>query len=372
MNISDILSAQIKVWDQLQKITLSNKLGNAYLFSGPPGCGKESIALQFAQLLNCRLSRQSVCGSCPSCLRFSNLQHENLKIIFPLPVHKNKNNNEIDEKDFDLITNAIVQKSKDPFFKIQIPKANRILIKSIRSLRKSLYLKNETLGRRVVIVFDAHLLSTGQSEAGNAFLKMLEEPPDNTTIILVTDHEQLLLSTILSRCQRIRFSNLTNEFMEKWCQKKMIKNSDISLLIGLSRGNMHQARFLMTHTSDDLIKLINNLIESICYSNPDQWRKFIQTYSKMAKQNQSIFVFHFMLLKIWFYSANRLMKKLDDVLHNTTLKLEMNRFINKKPNTDFYSIVFELEETIKTIPQNLYMPLVLINFLISIQKHFKE
>ena len=77
------------------------------------------------------------------------------------------------------------------FIKSRIPHANRILIQSIRVLRRTLYLKTQNSGRKVVLVFDAHLLNSGQGETANAFLKILEEPPLNTTIILVTDYMEL-------------------------------------------------------------------------------------------------------------------------------------------------------------------------------------
>ena len=112
--------------------------------------------------------------------------------------------------DIDLLTESIQNKSKDPFYKISIPRASRILIQSIRELRKSLYLKGSPSGRKLVIIFDAHLLSVGQGEAANALLKILEEPPENTTLILVTDHQSLLLPTILSRCQLIQFPPLSD------------------------------------------------------------------------------------------------------------------------------------------------------------------
>ena len=87
-------------------------------------------------------------------------------------------------------------------------------------MRRKLYLKTQNSGRKVVLVFDAHLLNSGQGEAANAFLKILEEPPSNTTIILVTDHMELLLPTILSRCQKINFPKLNNKYLEDWCSYK--------------------------------------------------------------------------------------------------------------------------------------------------------
>jgi len=372
---STTLSAQPRVWDRLSQIGSSEQLGSAYLFSGPPGCGKEGIAIQFAQLLNCESDSDDSCGNCPSCKRFFRLQHENLKLIFPLPTPKkntDRENTGIDQKDLQMVTDAIAQKSGDPFFKMQIPRANRILIQSIRELRKSLYLKSETSGRKMVLIFDAHLLSSGQGEAANALLKLLEEPPENTTIVLVTDYIELLLPTILSRCQRIRFPRLDDSYIQNWFEMKMIKNEDIPYLTGLSRGNLHQARFLISQPVGDLMTLIRGLIKTITQDDPDQWRKFTQTYSKLAKQDQKTFSFHFIILKIWFQSANRFQKNLDDLLHHTSFKPGMERMIKAHPDADFSAVAFALEDAANAIPQNLYMPLVLINLLLHIQKHLKS
>lgn len=372
---STTLSAQPRVWDRLSQIGSSEQLGSAYLFSGPPGCGKEGIAIQFAQLLNCESDSDDSCGNCPSCKRFFRLQHENLKLIFPLPTPKkntDRENTGIDQKDLQMVTDAIAQKSGDPFFKMQIPRANRILIQSIRELRKSLYLKSETSGRKMVLIFDAHLLSSGQGEAANALLKLLEEPPENTTIVLVTDYIELLLPTILSRCQRIRFPRLDDSYIQNWFEMKMIKNEDIPYLTGLSRGNLHQARFLISQSVGDLMTLIGGLIKTITQDDPDQWRKFTQTYSKLAKQDQKTFSFHFIILKIWFQSANRFQKNLDDLLHHTSFKPGMERMIKAHPDADFSAVAFALEDAANAIPQNLYMPLVLINLLLHIQKHLKS
>ena len=81
----DIFSAQPRVWERLFQIRISKQVGGAYLFSGPVGCGKESLAIRFAQLLNCETSSEKPCDTCPSCQRFRQLQHEKLKLIFPLP-----------------------------------------------------------------------------------------------------------------------------------------------------------------------------------------------------------------------------------------------------------------------------------------------
>jgi DNA polymerase-3 subunit delta' len=315
------------------------------------------------------------CDTCPSCQRFRQLQHEKLKLIFPLPaVRKKKDDGSgtsstIGKGDMELVTEAIAKKAEDHFHKIKIPKSSRILIQSIRELRKTLYLKSEPSGRKIVLIFDAHLLSVGMSEAANALLKILEEPPGNTTLILVTDHVELLLPTILSRCQRVGIPRLNDIFIRDWLQMKMVKDSEIQLLAGLSQGNIHQARFLISQPIGDLLKLVNGLVKMITNDNPDHWRKFTQTYSRLARQDSATLSFHFMMLKIWFRSANRLARRVDDILHETSFKPGMERLISTNPNADFSAITFELEDAILSIPMNLYMPLILTNLLLRIQKH---
>ena len=371
----DIFSAQARVWERLSQIRISKQVGGAYLFSGPTGCGKESLAIRFAQFLNCKTSSGKPCDTCPSCQRFRQLQHEKLKLIFPLPaVRKKKDDGSgtsstIGKGDMELVTEAIAKKAEDHFHKIKIPKSSRILIQSIRELRKTLYLKSEPSGRKIVLIFDAHLLSVGMGEAANALLKILEEPPENTTLILVTDHVELLLPTILSRCQRVGIPRLNDIFIQDWLQIKMVKDSEIQLLAGLSQGNIHQARFLISQPIGDLLKLVNGLVKMITNDNPDHWRKFTQTYSRLARQDSATLSFHFMMLKIWFRSANRLARRVDDILHETSFKPGMKRLISTNPNADFSAITFELEDAILSIPMNLYMPLILTNLLLRIQRH---
>ena len=370
-----LLSAQVKVWEQLKKIAVSYRLGSAYLFHGPSGSGKEYIATKFAQMLNCEKQVGSICRNCPSCKRSEILQHENINLVFPLPVMKKKSVDSMDEfekSNVDIITDSIKKKASNPFHKIQLPNANRILIQSIRLLRKTLYLKTQNVGRKIVLVFDAHLLNSGQGEAANAFLKILEEPPSNTTIILVTDYMELLLPTILSRCQKIAFPRLNNEYLEEWCSINKVKKAHVPLVIGLSEGDVHKAKLLISQPLEKNMSSISSLVKVISEEDPGQWRKLINTYSRYSKQNKSEFYFHFNMLKIWFQAANRLTKNIDHVLHKTSFVEDMKIFIKRNPNADYCSIIYELEKPMEAVKNNYYMPLVLINLLLEIQKHFKQ
>jgi len=104
-------------------------------------------------------------------------------------------------------------KANNPFYKITLPKAKTIPISDIRNLKKELFLKSIDKGRKIILIFDAHMLCTGDASSANALLKILEEPPENTTFILVSDYKGQLLPTILSRCQIINFPPIKNEII---------------------------------------------------------------------------------------------------------------------------------------------------------------
>ncbi len=370
-----IYDAQSRVWSFLSKIVGSSRIGSSYLFSGPEGCGKEALSIKFFQFLNCEKRVEKPCNNCPSCRRALKLQHEKLNLIFPLPTPKKPTKDNsifFDSKTSDTIQKEINAKAKNLFHKIKIPKSNRILIQSIRNLRKSLYLKSNQNGRKVVLIFDAHLLSEGQGESANALLKLLEEPPNQTTLVLVTDNSTLLPPTIKSRCQEINFPRLDENFITNWLKDKGIKKSHIPLIAGLSGGNIYQTEFLISQTLDKLLLELSELVKKVSSKRSHAWREFSQVYSKMAIQDYKLFIFHFFMLKTWFNSLNRLRKNLEHVLHKTPLKLGMERLIKKFPNADYSSIIFDIERTNLSVPQHLHMPLVLTNLLIKIKKNLNK
>ena len=370
--ISSISHYQPNVWSQLTKISQSGLIGNGYIFSGPTGCGKEGLALLFSQYLNCENPKEDVCGSCPSCFRFQGLQNEKLKLVVPLPAPKSKSSNgeensSISKGDLELLTESIQHKSTDPFYKISIPRASRILIQSIRELRKSLYLKGSQFGRKVVIIFDAHLLSVGQGEAANALLKILDEPPENTTLILVTDHQSLLLPTILSRCQLIQFPPLSDTYVNHWLESHG-ETENTAYISGLSKGNIHRARKLLNKSLTDLTQEIELFITQITSTDPNVWRKFTQDYGRIAFQKPDELKFQFQMASLWIHGAYHLRNKISLPIHKTELIQGMELFNKQFPNSDLQGIVLLLDSINESMAMNFHIPLILINLLLDIQK----
>ena len=369
-----LIIAQKETWEKLARISDSGNIGSAYLFSGSKGSGKEGLALKFAQLLNCQGSNIEICFKCESCIRFSTLQHERLNIIVPLPT-PNDNNTDSGNKNIipqDYI-NSIKEKASDHFYKILIPKAKRILIQSIRDLKKTLYLKQDSnSGRNIVIIFNSELLCAGQGESGNALLKVLEEPPENTTIILVTDYKKMLFETIISRCQAVDIPVLPNDYIFEWLLKRKIKEKDANFLVSICRGNIHQAKALSVQPINKIISTIEKLSTTLINQNPNQWRRFIDYYSRLCVSDQVEFSYQINLISLWFKGINKHRQGLKSDFDDTNLHSQIVSFSQAYPTANIYAIVLCLEDVMKSVSQNLYMPLIILNLILDIQKHIHE
>ena len=373
MNISE---AQPFVWKRLTKIKSNKKIGNSYLFSGPVGCGKEWSAIEFSRLINCESHEFSSCASCSSCLKFSNLQHENLNLIFPLPsTSKLKAVDDpikgISKEDYELVLQLIDLKAKDPFCKISIPKARRITINSIRFLRKSLYLKSQNTGRKIVIIFDAHLLSEGAGESANALLKILEEPPNNTSIILVTDKKSKLPLTITSRCQQIDFSNLSFDKARELIENDKVDNDRATQLAMLSNGNMHLAKELVLKDIDRPLKEAYNLLVSLTLLDQNTWRNTINNLSMLAFRSPEEFIFKISLIQMWMSIASRFKFSKEETGSFDKYFNTFEEFNNKYPHASFFEINNLLEDAMQALNRNLYMPLFILDMMITIQSLLK-
>ena len=273
----EVKKAQSKVWELIRKTIQNDKVGSAYLFAGPSGVGKEAMAIEFGAEINKNYFREDANLAEENYNRFKSLQHEMLKMVFPLPtgVSKKDSVNPLDslnEADIQLIKELIEKKVNNPFHILAVPGATKILINSVRELRKTLYLKSNDVGRKIVLIFEAHLLNTGQAESANALLKILEEPPQNTTIILITDNKNQLLPTILSRCQHIDFPPLPNNIIAEHLEQNGIDSNSSEIISGIAHGDMHKALALSNEPIDELINRIMELSECIIDENGADWR----------------------------------------------------------------------------------------------------
>ncbi len=366
---------QPDIWQRLTKIFTSNRLSNGYVFSGPAGSGKEGTALSFAALINCKHPGDIPCGTCSSCIRFESLQHEHLNLVFPLPTGKKSGDEtsdpllNLDDKTVAAITDMIQMKASDPFYKIQVPKANRILIQSIRYLRHTMYLKSVESGYKVVVILDAHLLISGSGESGNALLKLLEEPPEKTTLILVTDKKSALLPTLLSRCQHVDFPPLNDEVIMDGLSTNDKSTSLKEMATVLSGGNMIRARQLGNYSSSELLSEIQSLVDHFTSVNGPSHRSFVREMVGFIEKEPIQYDLKLSLVQTWFHLVAKAKNDIPTGLSGSKLESDIHTFITAHPNMNIVSINAEIEKLKRGPAQNLNIPLALISTSLRIQRY---
>ncbi len=206
----------------LEPAVVSGEPAHAYLFSGPAGVGKMRAALEFAAALNCE-SESRPCsmspqdwpagsGPCRSCRDTldPDRQHADVEVVAAGGL--------CDESE-----HGLHEGSRD------------IRICQVRRLERVLSMTPYRGGRRIAIVEGADRLN---QDASNAFLKTLEEPPAATVLILITDREEQLLETVLSRCRKVVFSRVEREKVQQALLERGVDAERAAAIAALAAGRI--------------------------------------------------------------------------------------------------------------------------------------
>ena len=177
-------------------------LPGALLLHGPPGVGKQRLALWVGQLLLCeRPTGEVPCGDCRSCKMALRLEHPDLHWYFPLSRPKGVTGDKLGEALETARVRALADLRAQPLRAPDDPEPRGLYLAAVQSLRRRAIQRPSMSPRQVFIVARAEELVPQESspEAANALLKLLEEPPTDTHFILTSSEPGRLLATIRSR-----------------------------------------------------------------------------------------------------------------------------------------------------------------------------
>lgn len=200
--------------DMLRRHAARGEVRHAYLFCGPPGIGRRTLALRLAQALNCErpITAGDPCLTCRTCKQIEAMQHPDLTII------QAKDNDEL-------------------------PKEGGILkVDQIREIQRTLNLKPYQSPYRVAVFLR---FQEANDNASNALLKTLEEAPAHAILILTADNPEQLLPTIVSRCEILRLRPLPIEAVVADLLERGMDEDNARLLAHISGGRPGFARRMM-------------------------------------------------------------------------------------------------------------------------------
>jgi DNA polymerase-3 subunit delta' len=226
--------------DMLKKHVVNGTTRHAYLFAGPPGLGRRTLALRFAQALNCQTPVEAgiPCGQCRDCKQIEAMQHADLTII---------------------------QAESE---------GGTLKVDQIREARRSLTLKPYQSNYRVALFFR---FQEANDNAANALLKTLEEAPSYAVLILTADNPEQLLPTIVSRCEVLRLRPLKIESVQSALENRGIETGQARLIAHISGGRFGYALRLIENEAllekreerlNDLQSLISaSRVEKFAYAD---------------------------------------------------------------------------------------------------------
>jgi DNA polymerase-3 subunit delta' len=304
MNFSSI-PGQREIKEKLLRSVREERVSHAQLFAGSEGCGSMALALAYARYISCenRTSHDS-CGICKSCVKYEKLIHPDLHFVFPVIKGKKAtdpvSDNYIEEwRDF-------VKKS--PYFtlnnwmdSIEVGNSQGMIFASEASeIIKKLSLKTFESDFKIMIIW---LPEKMHPSTANKLLKMIEEPPEKTLFILVSEEPDKVIPTILSRCQLVKIPSFTNHDIEKYLtgayglqaekakDLARVSNGNISRAIELceneesSLANLERFKSLMRYAWKRDVLSVITWAEEISGTGREAQKNFITFSMRLLREN---------------------------------------------------------------------------------------
>lgn len=267
------IPGQQTIKERLIRTVSENRVSHAQLFLGPEGCGNLALAIAYAQYINCQ-KRNLIdsCGICASCIKYNKLAHPDLHFIYPIASTK-----EIDDKPVSrlflthwrklLIEKAGFISLSDWYDEIGIEKKQGIInAEDASEVVRTLSYKSFESEYKVMIIWMVEKLFHA---AAPKLLKIIEEPPEKTLFILVSENADLVINTILSRTQLVKIPRISDEDITEALLRRYEITRELARKAALlANGNLVEAALLVGRTGTE-----NNNFEQfrnwmlMCWSN---------------------------------------------------------------------------------------------------------
>ncbi|MDR3127616.1 MAG: DNA polymerase III subunit delta [Tannerellaceae bacterium] len=308
----------------LIRTVATQAIPHALLFSETGGSGAYPLALAYARYLNClHPSPDDACGQCPSCRKYDKLAHPDLFFVFPIIKRKD------DRKDKPTLCNDYLDKWRDflassPYFTFDHWRAAldtgnsqpHIFSAESNYLIRCLSLKPAEANYRVILLWMPEKM---QAECANKLLKVIEEPPPHTLILMVSEAPDLILGTIRSRSQRIHIPPLPVETVSEALVRRYALSPDEALHIArLSAGNYVRAveaislteeralflrhfQELMRNAYTRQVKNLKTWAETLAATGREEQKHFLQYAQQMLRET---FIYNFHLPDLNYMNAS--------------------------------------------------------------------
>ncbi|MCG6188731.1 DNA polymerase III subunit [Maribellus maritimus] len=228
MFFSDVIG-QNDIKQRLIRSVKDERISHAQLFAGPEGTGKLGLALAYAQYISCRNRTETdSCGTCPSCHKYQKLAHPDLHFVFPVfnsPKFKNPMSDDFIKEWREMVLKNHYFNLSQWLGSIDAGNAQGLIYeRESDSIYRKLNLKSFESEFKVMVIW---LPEKMHISCSNKLLKLIEEPPNKTLFLLISENEEAIISTIRSRAQLVKVPFIDNESIKNALLEKTDADPDI-------------------------------------------------------------------------------------------------------------------------------------------------
>ncbi len=305
MLFSEVIG-QLEIKTKLRNLVEQNRLSHALLLNAPEGAGGLPLAFAFSQFLVCErvsgFSSQNEfpvesCNVCPGCIKAAKMIHPDIHYSYPVVSLKSGDK----PVSADFISEWREFNSQFPYGTIfdwlqfirAENKQGNITAQECNEINRKLSLKSFESGYKILIMWMPEYLGN----EGNKLLKLIEEPPPDTLFILVSENENQVLPTILSRLQIIRLPRPSvPEIQEALISRAGVAPEQARQLAAVSEQNYREALNLLQHAQDDWQGLLREWLNAILKTGPVAQVKWVDEMGKTGREKQKQFLQYFIHL----------------------------------------------------------------------------
>lgn len=234
--------------EKLRNSVNENRISHAQLFSGKTGWGTLNMALAYAAEIIASENGEEAAG------RVLNLQHPDVHFSFPVftsdKVDKNPTSNHYFKDWREFILNHPYANLYDWLNHMEVPKKTGIInVYEASDINRFVSLSSYEGGHRFCIIWLVEMMN---KDAANKLLKSIEEPPEKTVFLLITEREDLLLPTILSRCQTVKFNPLSDDEVTKFLMSdSSLQQKQIKQAVSAAGGDLREALLIAAAADEE-------------------------------------------------------------------------------------------------------------------------
>lgn len=373
MQFKEVIGQQ-DIKNRLLSSINDHRVSHAHLFLGNDGSGNLALALAYVQYLLCQQpSENDSCGSCPSCLKVSKLQHPDLH--FSYPFFSKQSGGSVSDEFLPEWREAV---NKSPYFDLNywrnaLTAENKQLLittKEATNILHKLKLKSFEGNYKFVIIWRPELMRT---EASNKLLKIIEEPPEKTIFILVAESQENIIQTILSRTQITKIPAIEDADFEQALLEKYpdVKEDEAVSLMHYNNKNFFKACQFLEEGEDMNIyySLFSDWMRKCYMADTAALLKFSEELHKSGREKIKQFLDYSLNMVrqciVGNYTGGLLMKLSSS---ETEFAQKFARFINDRNIEDIFK---EINQAHADISRNIYGKLVLFDLSIKMIRLIK-